>query len=106
SFGIFLAAAACEIAGCYAAWAYFRLGQSIWWLAPGAVALGLFAFLLTLTDANAAGRAFAAYGGVYILGSLAWLWAVEGVRPGLFDVVGVGLCLAGTAVILAGARAA
>jgi small multidrug resistance family-3 protein len=75
-----------------------------WWLLPGAAALGLFAWLLTLPGLLAAGRAYAAYGGVYVAASLACLWAVEGVRPAGWDAAGVTVCLLGTAIILAGAR--
>lgn len=93
-------AALCEIAGCFAFWAWLRLGRSPLWLAPGLVLLVLFAFLLTRIGAGFAGRAFAAYGGVYIAASLAWLWAVEGVRPDRWDLVGAILCVGGAAVIL------
>jgi small multidrug resistance family-3 protein len=70
-----------EIAGCYAVWAVLRLGASPWWLLPGAAALGGFAWALTLVDSSHAGRAFAAYGGVYIAASLGWGWVVEGQVP-------------------------
>lgn len=80
-----------------------RHGASALWLIPGGVALAAFAWLLTLTPGDAAGRAFAAYGGVYVAASLAWLMAVEGVRPSAWDLAGVALCLVGTAVILLGA---
>lgn len=96
-------AAAAEIAGCFAVWAVLRQGASVFWLIPGAVSLGLFAWMLTLAPFDAAGRAFAAYGGVYVAASLAWLVMVEGVRPNPWDWAGVALCLAGTAVILIGA---
>lgn len=96
-------AALAEIAGCFAAWAVLRQGASAWWLLPGAAALALFAWLLTLVPVDAAGRAFAAYGGVYIAASLAWLWAVEGRAPAATDLGGAALCLAGAAVILWGA---
>ena len=99
----FVGAAAAEIAGCFAVWAWARNGASAWWLLPGTASLGLFAWLLTLADADAAGRAFAAYGGVYIAASLAWLWAVEGRAPTAWDAGGVALCLLGAGVILAGA---
>ena len=99
----FAGAALAEIAGCFAVWAWMRNGASAWWLLPGAASLGLFAFLLTLTEADAAGRAFAAYGGVYIAASLLWLWAVEGRAPTLWDAAGAALCLLGAGVILAGA---
>ena len=100
----YLGAALAEIAGCFAFWAWLRLGHSAWWAVPGIVSLGLFAWLLTLVDALAAGRAYAAYGGVYIAASLGWLWAVEGVRPDRWDLAGAGLCLAGAVVIIAGPR--
>ncbi len=103
---IYIAAALAEIAGCFAFWAWLRLGKSVWWIVPGTASLLLFAYLLTLVPSDAAGRAFAAYGGVYIVASLAWLWAVEGVRPDRWDVSGAALCLIGAAVILFGPRTA
>ena len=106
SLSSFVLAALAEIAGCFAFWAVLRLGRSGWWLAPGVLSLVLFAWLLTRVDADFAGRAFAAYGGIYIIASLAWLWVVEGVRPDRWDLVGAGLCLAGAAVILLGPRQA
>ena len=95
-------AAFAEIAGCFAFWAWLRLDRSWLWLLPGMASLALFAVLLTRVPADAAGRAFAAYGGVYICASLGWLWAVEGVRPDRWDAIGALLCLAGAAVILLG----
>jgi small multidrug resistance family-3 protein len=103
---IYIAAALAEIAGCFAFWAWLRLDKSVWWIFPGTAWLLLFAYLLTLVPSDAAGRAFAAYGGVYIVASLAWLWAVEGVRPDRWDVAGATLSLIGAAVILLGPRAA
>ena len=73
---------------------------------PGIASLCLFAWLLTLVEADHAGRAYAAYGGIYILAALVWLWAVEGSRPDRWDVTGVAICLVGTAVILWGPRPA
>jgi small multidrug resistance family-3 protein len=99
-------AAAAEIAGCFAFWAWARLGKPVWWLLPGTALLVLFAWLLTLAESAAAGRAFAAYGGVYIAASLLWLWAVEGFRPDRFDLAGAGICLFGAGIILWGPRAA
>lgn len=101
---IYIAAALAEIGGCFAFWAWLRLGKSIWWLAPGVVSLVLFAYLLTLVPSDAAGRAYAAYGGVYIAASLVWLWAMEDVRPDRWDIAGAMLCLIGAAVILFGPR--
>ena len=97
---IYALAALAEIAGCFAFWAWLRLGKSVWWLIPGVAALIAFAWLLTLAPTDQAGRAFAAYGGIYILASLAWLWAVEGRQPDLWDFSGGALALAGAAVIL------
>jgi small multidrug resistance family-3 protein len=99
---IYVAAALAEIAGCFAFWAWLRLGASVWWLAPGFVSLALFAWLLTLIDSAAAGRAYAAYGGIYIVTALAWLWAAEGVEPDRWDVLGAAACIAGAAIIVLG----
>ena len=81
TYAVYLAAALAEIAGCFAVWSWMRLGGSIFWLLPGVASLLLFAWLLTLAPSDAAGRAYAAYGGFYIAASLLWLWAVEGQRP-------------------------
>jgi small multidrug resistance family-3 protein len=81
TFATYLAAAVAEIAGCFAFWGWLRLGKPVWWLMPGIASLMLFAYLLTLIESAAAGRAFAAYGGVYIAASLGWMWLVEGIRP-------------------------
>jgi len=102
---IFIAAALAEIAGCFAFWAWLRLGKPVWLLAPGLVSLALFAYLLTLVDSPFAGRAYAAYGGIYIMASLFWLWAVEGTRPDRWDTVGAAICIAGAIVILFAPRA-
>lgn len=101
---IYAAAAICEIAGCFSFWAWLRLGRSPWLLAPGMLTLALFAYLLTRIDSSAAGRAYAAYGGIYILASLVWLWAVEGQRPDRWDVSGALICLVGAATIILGPR--
>jgi len=102
---LYAGAALAEIAGCFAFWAVVRLGKSVLWLAPGALCLGLFAYLLTKVESDAAGRAYAAYGGVYIAASLLWLWGIEGQRPDRWDVAGAGLCLAGASLVLFGPRA-
>ena len=99
-------AAVAEIAGCFAFWAWLRLGKSPLWLAPGMVSLALFAFLLTRVDSDAAGRAYATYGGVYILASILWLWIVEQRMPDRWDLIGTTVCLAGAAIILLGPRPA
>jgi small multidrug resistance family-3 protein len=80
------------------------MGKSVWWLVPGVASLCLFAFLLTLADAEHAGRSYAAYGGVYILFALLWLWFAEGMRPDRWDIIGAAICLSGAAVILWGPR--
>lgn len=100
----YVGAAVAEIAGCFAFWAWLRLDKSPWWLIPGGLSLAAFAYLLTLVEADAAGRAYAAYGGVYIVASLFWLWAMEGTRPDRWDVTGGAVCLAGAAIILLGPR--
>lgn len=100
----YVAAALCEIAGCFAFWAWLRLGKSPWWVLPGMLALALFAWLLTLVDSEHAGRAYAAYGGVYIVSAILWLWIVEGARPDRWDLAGGVVCLTGAAIILLGPR--
>ncbi|MFN3325389.1 MAG: YnfA family protein [Bryobacteraceae bacterium] len=97
-------AATGEIAGCFAFWAWLRLHKSPLWLVPGLIALIIFAAALTRIDAANAGRAYAAYGGIYIMSSLFWLWAVEDVRPDRRDLLGATICLAGASVILFGPR--
>ena len=85
SFLIYAGSALAEIAGCFSFWAWLRLGRSPWWVAPGMLSLALFAYLLTLVDSEAAGRAYAAYGGIYIVSALLWLWFAEGHRPDRWD---------------------
>ncbi len=101
---LFVGAALAEIAGCFSFWSWLRRDASPWWIVPGMAALGLFAYLLTLSDSPAAGRTFAAYGGIYIATSLGWLWLAEGVRPDRWDVGGAGLCVLGAGIILFGPR--
>lgn len=103
--GIYAGAALAEIAGCFAFWIWMRGGASPLWLVGGVVSLAIFAWLLTLSPAEAAGRAYAAYGGVYIVASLIWLWGVEGRMPDRWDMIGAAFCFAGAAVILFGPRA-
>lgn len=102
---IYAAAALAEIAGCFAFWAWLRLDKSALWLIPGCASLVLFAFLLTRVDSAAAGRAYAAYGGIYITASILWLWAVESVLPDRWDLIGMATCLAGAGLILFGPHA-
>jgi len=101
----YIGAALAEIAGCFAFWAWLRLDKSPWWLVPGIASLCLFAYLLTLVDVEHAGRTYAAYGGVYIVSAMFWLWFVEGVRPDRWDALGATVALAGAAIILWGPRA-
>ncbi|UFI06708.1 YnfA family protein [Roseibium aggregatum] len=100
TFAAYVGAAVFEIAGCFAFWAWLRLDKSIWWIVPGLAALSLFAYLLTLVDSAAAGRAYAAYGGIYIASSLIWLWLVEGVHPDRWDLLGATICVVGAAIIV------
>jgi small multidrug resistance family-3 protein len=100
----YVLAAVAEIAGCFAFWAWLRLAKGPLWLIPGIVSLIVFAAALTRVDSDAAGRAYAAYGGVYIASSLLWLWLVEGTRPDRWDVIGAMTCLGGAALILFGPR--
>jgi len=97
---LYIGAAMAEIGGCFAFWTWLRLGRSPWWGIVGIVSLVIFGVLLTRSEAAFAGRAYAAYGGVYILVSLVWLWTVEGVIPDRWDALGAAICLVGAAVIL------
>lgn len=103
---IFVLTAVLEIAGCFAFWAWARQGASAFWLAPGVAALIGFAWLLTKIDTDFAGRAYAAYGGIYIVASLIWLFVAEGKTPDRWDLAGGVVCLIGAALIIAGPRAA
>jgi small multidrug resistance family-3 protein len=102
--GIFILTALFEIAGCFAFWAWARHGASALWLVPGVAALIAFAWLLTRIDTEFAGRAYAAYGGIYIVASLIWLWAFEGTRPDRWDLAGGAVCIFGAMLILFGPR--
>jgi small multidrug resistance family-3 protein len=106
SFVYFGLAAVAEIAGCFAFWAWLRLDRSPLWLIPGMASLALFAWLLTRVESQAAGRAFASYGGVYIAASILWLWLAEQRAPDRWDLIGAAICLAGAGIILMGPRAA
>ncbi len=102
--GAFVAAAFLEIGGCFSFWAWVRLGKSPVWLVPGMVSLALFAWALTLVDSPLAGRAYAAYGGIYITSARIWGWLIEGQRPDRWDATGAAVCLLGMAIILFGPR--
>jgi small multidrug resistance family-3 protein len=96
---LFLATALAEIVGCYLPYLWLKQGRSAWLLLPAAVSLALFAWLLTL-HGEAAGRVYAAYGGVYIGVALLWLWTVDGVRPTPWDAAGVAVALVGMGLIM------
>lgn len=102
-FGLFVLTAVAEIVGCYLPYLWLRQGRSAWLLLPAALSLALFAWLLTLHP-QAAGRVYAAYGGVYIGGALLWLWLVDAVQPTPTDFIGVAVCLLGMAIIMFGHR--
>ena len=96
---LFTITALAEIVGCYLPYLWLREGKSSWLLPPAALSLGLFAWLLTLHP-TAAGRVYAAYGGVYITVAILWLWVVDGVRPNRWDLLGVAVCLVGMSIII------
>ena len=97
---VYIATALAEIAGCFAFWAWLRLNASVLWVIPGVASLCLFAYLLTIVESPFAGRAYAAYGGVYIAASLIWMWVIERSPPDRWDLTGAALCLAGAATII------
>lgn len=96
---LFTITALAEIVGCYLPYLWLREGKSGWLLLPAALSLALFAWLLTLHP-TAAGRVYAAYGGVYITVAILWLWVVDGVRPNRWDLLGVAVCLVGMSIIM------
>jgi len=103
---IYSAAALAEIAGCFSFWVWLRNDKSMVWILPGLASLVLFAWLLTLIDSAYAGRAYAAYGGIYVAASVGWMWLLEGARPDRWDVVGAMVVVIGAAIILLGPRSA
>ncbi len=102
---LFIATALAEIVGCYLPYLWLNKGAPVWVLAPAAVSLGLFVWLLSLHPA-AAGRVYAAYGGVYVAVAILWLWAVDGIRPTVWDLTGAAVAIAGMAIILFAPRPA
>ena len=96
--GLFAVTAVAEIVGCYLPWLVLKQGRSAWLLIPAAASLALFAWLLTLHP-SAAGRTYAAYGGMYIAAALVWLWLVDGVTLTRWDLAGASIALVGMAVI-------
>ena len=101
--GLFVVTALAEIVGCYLPYLWLKQNRSAWLLLPAAFSLSAFSWLLTLHP-NAAGRVYAAYGGVYIGVAIVWLWAVESVQPTLTDWIGVSVCFLGMAIIMFGPR--
>ena len=97
--GLFLITAVAEIVGCYLPYLWLRENKSVWLLLPAALSLALFAWLLSLHP-TAAGRVYAAYGGVYIFVAIVWLWAVDGIRPTVWDITGSLVALLGMGIIM------
>ena len=97
---VFGLAAFFEIAGCFAFWMWIRRGAALYVVLLGVASLIGFALALTRVDSAFAGRAYAAYGGIYIAASLVWLWLAEGQRPTLTDLIGAGLAIVGALVII------
>lgn len=104
TFLLFVATALAEVLGCYLPNLWLKQGRSAWLLVPAALSLALFAWLLTL-HATAAGRVYAAYGGVYIGVAITWLWVVDRVRPTPWDAAGVLVALVGMGLIMFQPRA-
>lgn len=103
TFSLFVATAIAEIVGCYLPYLWLKQDRSAWLLLPAAFSLALFAWLLSLHP-TAAGRVYAAYGGVYIGVAVIWLMLVDKVRPTTTDWVGVAVSLLGMAIIMFGPR--
>lgn len=103
TFALFSITAIAEIIGCYLPYLWLKQGHSIWLLIPAAISLSAFVWLLTLHP-QAAGRVYAAYGGVYVSVALIWLWSVDSVQPTVTDWVGVGVVLLGVAIIIIGSQ--
>ncbi|QCZ95477.1 YnfA family protein [Salinimonas iocasae] len=97
--GLFFITALAEILGCYLPYLWLRENKSVWLLVPASLCLIVFAWLLSLHP-TAAGRIYAAYGGVYILMAILWLWLVDGIKPTIWDIVGSGVALLGMAIIM------
>lgn len=97
--GLFAITAVAEILGCYLPWLVLKQGRTFWLLVPAAIALALFAWLLSLQP-SAAGRTYAAYGGVYVAVALAWLYFVEGIAPTRWDIAGAAVAVAGMSIIV------
>jgi small multidrug resistance family-3 protein len=101
--GLFVVTAVAEIVGCYLPYLWLKRDGPPWLLLPAMVSLALFAWLLTLHP-TAAGRVYAAYGGVYVAVAIVWLWLVDGNRPTAWDLVGAAIAVTGMAIIMLGPR--
>src|SRR5215211_6526962 len=97
---LFFLAALAEIGGAWLVWQGVREDRGVAWIGAGIIALGLYGFVATLQDDAHFGRILAAYGGIFVAGSLAWGVLVDGFRPDRFDLAGAGLCLVGVGVIM------
>jgi small multidrug resistance family-3 protein len=104
-FALFVVTAVAEIVGCYLPYLWLKKNGSVWLLAPALASLALFVWLLTLHP-TAAGRVYAAYGGVYVGVAIVWLWLVDGHRPSQWDLLGAAVAIAGMAIIVLGPRSA
>ena len=102
--GLFVLTALAEIAGCYLPYLYLKQGKTPWLLVPGALSLALFVWMLSLHP-TAAGRTYAAYGGVYVAVAVFWLWWIDGVRPDRWDLIGAAVALLGMGIIAFGPHA-
>jgi small multidrug resistance family-3 protein len=102
-FGLFVVTAIAEIIGCYLPYLWLKQNGSVWLLLPAAFSLCCFVWLLSLHP-TAAGRVYAAYGGVYIGVAICWLWLVDAIKPSMTDIAGVAVCLLGAAIIMLGAK--
>ena len=99
SIGLFVVAGLCEIGGGYLVWLWFREGRPLGYGIAGAAILILYGIIPTFQAAQF-GRVYAAYGGMFIVLSLLWGWAMNGMRPDRFDAIGAALCLVGMAMIM------
>lgn len=100
---LFVVTASAELLGCYLPYLWLRQGCPVWYLAPAALSLAAFAYLLTLHPISA-GRTYAAYGGVYVSIAVLWMWLVEGQKPDRWDLIGGAVTLCGMALIAFGPR--
>jgi len=103
AFGLFVITAVAEIVGCYLPYLWLKKNGPAWLLIPAMASLALFAWLLTLHP-TAAGRVYAAYGGVYVAVAIVWLWLVDGNRPTAWDLIGAAVAVTGMAIIMLGPR--